>query len=365
LVALLLWSGTTHPASAADAKITLNVRVAADHVLVGEPVILFASVEWTSPSEGRCLALDTGFVTDTVIAPNGALLERHPDTRALLHSSSTPPWDEGIHLLTAEEPRWNFMHALTSGYQFSTPGSYELTISLIGGPVSTEDLTAIRDVADRNDGCAGKVVNPLSSLSLSWEGSVVVECPTREVDSEAYAFLAGGSCPGSQLPLFSLVTDADLAAHLIERFPTATYAGYVIGRWNEVQYGLGPVAGNHRPSLIRRLGSGEFLRDVPKLSIVGPDGAEATKAEIVDTRTRIEQHQALLNEFVAANPAFQERDGLEMRLGYDALALGDRTAARDHWEWVAEHSPRPERAEASVRALAELNDVFRDESPPQ
>ena len=359
--ALLLWCVTTRPVFGVESGITLDVRIGADHVLVGEPVALFASVEWTLPREGTCLALTTGFVTDTVIAPNGAALKRHPDARGLLHTSSKPPWDEGIHLLMAEEPRWDFVHALTSGYQFSTPGRYELTLSLAGGAASTEDLVAIRDVADRSDGCAGRVVEPLSSLSLSWEGSVVVECPTRQVDRDAYAFLAGGSCPGSRLPLFSVVTDADLAAQLIERFPTATYAGYVIGRWKEVQYGLGPIVGNRRPSLIQRLGSGEFLRQVPKLSIVvtKPDGAAAPKTEVVDTRTRIEQHRALLEEFVAENPAFQERDGLEMRLGYDALALGDRAAARDHWEWVAEHSPRPERVAASSRALGELDDYAR------
>ena len=129
-----------------------------------------------------------------------------------------------------------------------------------------------------------------------------------------------------------------IVPQLLTKFPTSTYAGYVLG------LGEGfPVILDSKPEyVVETLWQENYLQSHP-LATLKTEGiqreAQKQGKRTVPMRGYLEEQRSKIERYLAVHPNHARREIMELARAYQSLALGDKDTAVRSLEWVAGQAP--------------------------
>jgi len=151
----------------------------------------------------------------------------------------------------------------------------------------------------------------------------------------------------------SEIRSENLLNAILKRFPTSTYAGYVLG----LGQGFNIILDSRPEYVVKTLWQQNYVKANPMAAIhrkVMKDGKAHEIWQREPMPKYLEDQRLRIENYLAIHPDHARRDIMELAVAYQSLALGDKDTALHALKWVSKSGKTPKWKRQAIDLLTLL-----------
>lgn len=225
LLSIAVSPGLSGAESNLNPTVTLDTRLSATELIVGEPLELEVTLRWERPVDGTTLVTSVEFL-DIAANKDGIRIEISPHVRDHEdYFSYLSAWERKAVLLTYQKPEWQKTYKLHSFLPLQQPGRYDIVARW-----QPEILQALAQTRMSEKHSDQRLVF-LTEMRHETTATAVITCPKCEADRSFYLDVTGVACPDGKMVWPFYFQPPNNADDVLDAHPESTYAAHMLQNW--------------------------------------------------------------------------------------------------------------------------------------